>query len=116
MGPALAGRIVMSDTTDDEFQERDGMLQVARIFNSPEGNEGVCRCLEGSVRIQGIGDQERPLWLTILKPGLLDTLTFIEDDRMKVPLGESEIEVDVKATGVKHHGGHGPRRSLPHRQ
>lgn len=80
----------MSDTTDDEFQERDGMLQVARIFNSPEGNEGVCRCLEDSVRIQGIGDQERPLWLTILKPGLLDTLTFIEDDRMKVPLGESE--------------------------
>lgn len=101
MGPALAGRIVMSDTTDDEFQERDGMLQVARIFNSPEGNEGVCCCLEDSVRIQGIGDQERPLWLTILKPGLLDTLTFIEDDRMKVPLGESEIEVDVKATGVK---------------
>lgn len=101
MGPALAGRIVMSDTTDDEFQERDGMLQVARIFNSPEGNEGECRCLEDSVRIQGIGDQERPLWLTILKPGLLDTLTFIEDDRMKVPLGESEIEVDVKATGVK---------------
>ncbi|KAL6232450.1 hypothetical protein BDW75DRAFT_247185 [Aspergillus navahoensis] len=99
-GPALAGRIVTSHTKDDEFQERDGMLQVARIFNSPEGNEGVRHCLEDSVRVQRLGDQERPLRLTILKPGLMDTLTFIEDDRMKVPLGESEIEVDVKATGV----------------
>ncbi|KAL4947686.1 phenolpthiocerol synthesis polyketide synthase ppsB [Aspergillus filifer] len=80
-GPALASRILTSNTQDDEFQERDGMLQVARIFNSPEGNEAVRRCLEDS-------------------PGLMNTLTFIEDDRMKVPLGESEIEVDVKATGV----------------
>ncbi|KAF7175096.1 hypothetical protein CNMCM7691_006500 [Aspergillus felis] len=99
-GPALAGRIVRSHTKDDEFQERDGMLQVARIFNSPEGNDGVRHCLEDSVRVQRLADQERPLRLTILKPGLMDTLTFIEDDRMKVPLGESEIEVDVKATGV----------------
>ncbi|PKX89224.1 type I polyketide synthase [Aspergillus novofumigatus IBT 16806] len=99
-GPALAGRIVTTHTKDDEFQERDGMLQVARIFISPEGNEGVRHCLEDSVRVQRLADQERPLRLTILKPGLMDTLTFIEDDRMKVPLGESEIEVDVKATGV----------------
>ncbi|RAQ55874.1 hypothetical protein COH20_012668 [Aspergillus flavus] len=73
----------MPDTIHDEFQERDGMLQVARIFNRPEGNEGVRRCLEDSV------------------PRPLGHLTFIEDDRMKVPLGESEIEVDVKTTGVK---------------
>ncbi|KAK2786787.1 Highly reducing polyketide synthase curS1 [Onygenales sp. PD_12] len=99
-GPALAGRIVTADTKDDEFRERNGMLQVARIFDSPEGNEGVRHCLEDSVRVQRLGDQERPLRLTIIKPGLLDTLTFIEDDRMKIPLGETEIEVDVKATGV----------------
>lgn len=100
-GPALAGRIVTADTKNDEFQERNGMLQVARIFDNPEGNESVRHCLEDSVRVQRLGDQERPLRLTIMKPGLLNTLTFIEDDRMKVPLGETEIEVDVKATGVK---------------
>lgn len=99
-GPALAGRIMTTDTKDDEFQERDGMLQVARIFNSPEGNEGVRRCLEDSVRVERLEDQDRPLRLTIMKPGLMDTLTFIEDDRMNDPLGETEIEVDVKATGV----------------
>ncbi|CAG8887928.1 unnamed protein product [Penicillium egyptiacum] len=99
-GPALAGRIMTTDTKDDEFQERDGMLQVARIFNSPEGNEGVRRCLEDSVRVERLGEQERPLRLTIMKPGLMNTLTFIEDDRIKDTLGETEIEVDVKATGV----------------
>ncbi|KAL4796963.1 phenolpthiocerol synthesis polyketide synthase ppsB [Aspergillus venezuelensis] len=99
-GPALASRILTSNTQDDEFQERDGMLQVARIFNSPEGNEDVRRCLEDSVRVQRLADHARSLRLTIMKPGLMNTLTFIEDDRMKVPLSESEIEVDVKATGV----------------
>lgn len=99
-GPGLAGRIMTTDTKDDEFQERDGMLQVARIFNSPKGNEGVRRCLEDSVRVEQLREHKKPLRLTIMKPGLMDTLTFIEDDRMKDTLGDTEIEVDVKATGV----------------
>jgi hypothetical protein len=100
-GPALAARVVTSDTKDDEFRERRGLLQVARIFNSIQGNESVRHCLEDSVRVQFLSEQDNPLRLTIGKPGLLDTLTFIDDDRMEVPLGETEVEVDVKATGVK---------------
>jgi hypothetical protein len=34
-----------------------------------------------------------PLRLTIVKLGLMDTLTSIEDDRMKDTLGDTEIEV-----------------------
>jgi NADPH:quinone reductase-like Zn-dependent oxidoreductase len=60
----------------------------------------VRRCLEDSVRVERLGEQERPLRLTIVKLGLMDTLTSIEDDRMKDTLGDTEIEVDVKATGV----------------
>ncbi|KAF2679048.1 phenolpthiocerol synthesis polyketide synthase ppsB [Lentithecium fluviatile CBS 122367] len=99
-GPSLAARIVTSETKDDEFRERDGLLQVSRIFTSVEGNQDVRHCLEDSVRVQPLSDQEAPVRLTIGKPGLLDTLRFITDGRMKVPLGETEIEVDVKATGV----------------
>ncbi|KAJ6133992.1 phenolpthiocerol synthesis polyketide synthase ppsB [Penicillium sp. IBT 18751x] len=99
-GPVLASRVMTTDTKDDEFQERDGMLQIARIFNCPDRNEGVRHCLEDSVRVERLEEQERPLRLTIMKPGLMDTLTFIDDDRWKGTLEETEIEVDVKATGV----------------
>jgi hypothetical protein len=99
-GPSLAARIVTSDTADSEFQERGGLLQISRIFNSFEGNERVRDCLEDTVRTKSLTHQDG-LRLTIGKPGLLDTLTFINDDRMEVPLGETEVEVEVKATGVK---------------
>jgi zearalenone synthase (highly reducing iterative type I polyketide synthase) len=100
-GPRLACRIITGNTKDDEFRERNGMLEVARIFNSVEGNECIRHCLEDSVRVQSLKHHEDALRLTILKPGLLDTLTFIADDRMKVPLAETEIEVEIKATGVR---------------
>jgi hypothetical protein len=60
----------------------------------------VRRCLEDSVRVERLGEQERPLRLTIMKLGLMDTLTSIEDDRMKDTRGDTDIEVDIKATGV----------------
>jgi hypothetical protein len=100
-GPSLAARVVTSYTKDDEFRERNGHLQISRIFNSLVGNKDLRQCLEDSVRTQPLIDSDTPLRLTIGKPGLLDTLTFINDDRMEVALGETEIEVDVKATGVK---------------
>ncbi|KAI2478999.1 Polyketide synthase module protein [Pyrenophora tritici-repentis] len=99
-GPSLVSRILTTEAQDDEYRERNGMLEVARIYNSPKGNADVRHCLEDSVRVQRLADQVKPLTLTIGKPGLLDTLTFIEDDRTKTALGEMEIEVDIKATGI----------------
>lgn len=100
-GPSLIRRIISTEAQDDEYRERNGMLEVARIYDSPEGNADVRHCLEDSVRVQRLADQAKSLRLTIGKPGLLDTLTFIEDDRMKTTLGETEIQVDIKATGIK---------------
>lgn len=105
-GPSLAARLVTSDTKDDEFRERGGLPTVSRFFNSAAGNEAVRYCLEDSVRVQTLkenneGDALEALRLTIGKPGLLDSLAFIHDERFDAPLGEMEIELDVKATGVK---------------
>lgn len=105
-GPSLATRLVTLDTKDDEFRERDGLPTVRRFFNSVPGNEAVRHCLEDSVRIQPLkenNDIDKPeaLRLTIGKPGLLDSLAFIHDERFDAPLGEMDIELDVKATGVK---------------
>lgn len=102
-GPSLAVRLATSSTKDNEFREHNGLLQVSRFFNSVTGNEAVRYCLEDSVHVQPLKDKNRPeaLRLTIGKPGLLDSLAFIHDERFDAPLGEMEIEVDVKATGVK---------------
>lgn len=105
-GPSLATRVVTSDTKDDEFRERNGLPTVSRFFNSVMGNEAVRYCLEDSVRVQPLkdnneADSPEALRLTIGKPGLLDSLAFIHDERFDAPLGEMEIELDVKATGVK---------------
>ncbi|KAJ0122144.1 reducing polyketide synthase [Diaporthe amygdali] len=104
-GPSLATRLVTCETKDDEFREQDGLLTVSRFFNSVEGNKAVRYCLEDSVRVQPLkenNDTDTPeaLRLTIGKPGLLDSLAFIHDERFDAPLGEMEIELDVKATGV----------------
>ncbi|KAK7931569.1 polyketide synthase [Apiospora marii] len=104
-GPVAAARILTSHTRDDEFRERNGLLQVSRIFNSHEGNEAVRSALEDSVQVQSLtGPGTPPLRLKIGRPGLLDTLTFVNDDRMEGALGEKEIEVEVKATGVNFKG------------
>lgn len=102
-GPSLVSQLSISRTTDDEFRERGGLLQTSRFFKSVTGNDAMAYCLEDSIQVQPLKDEERPeaLRLTIGKPGLLDSLSFIHDDRFDAALGETEIEVDVKATGIK---------------
>jgi len=102
-GPSLAIRLATSNIKDAEFRERDGLLKVSRYYDSTPGNESVRFCLEDSVRVQQLKDgaNSEALRLTIGKPGLLDSLAFIHDERFDVPLADMEVEVDVKATGVK---------------
>ncbi|KAF2143954.1 uncharacterized protein K452DRAFT_316749 [Aplosporella prunicola CBS 121167] len=99
-GPSLATRILESDSTDSEYREVDGRLQVARIFKSFQQNESVRHHLEDSTRIETVGDNGEALRLTIGKPGLLDTLRFVPDERLLPPLEEHEVDIQVKATGL----------------
>ena len=100
-GSSLAARILSSDSSDNEYREVDGTLQVARIFKSHQQNESVRYHLEDSTRPETLADRGEALRLTIGKPGLLDTLKFVADERMLPPLEDHEVEVQVKATGLK---------------
>lgn len=100
-GPALATRILDSDSSENEYREVDGILQVARIFKSHQQNENIRYHLEDSTRVVKLADQEDALRLTIGRPGLLDTLKFVPDERMLPPLADDEVEIQVKATGLK---------------
>ncbi|KAG7038038.1 reducing polyketide synthase [Colletotrichum scovillei] len=99
-GPALASRILSSETTkDDEFHERDGVLQVTRIYRSLTENDSIKHHLHDSTRVTSVRADE-DLRLSIERPGLLDTLQFIEDNRLNAPLADHEVEIKVKATGI----------------
>ncbi len=100
-GPSLATRILKSDSVDNEYREVGGILQVARIFKSNKENESLRYHLKDSTRLVTLADQDDALRLTIGKPGLLDTLKLVSDDRMLPPLQDHEVEIQVKATGLK---------------
>lgn len=100
-GPSLAARVLASSTGDNEFQEVGGILQIARFFKSHQQNESIRHHLEASVRNENLDDKGEALRLTIGNPGLLDTLRFVPDERMDPPLEDHEVEVEVKAAGIK---------------
>lgn len=72
-GPFLASRIIDSDSSDNEYREVGGILQVARIFKSYQQNESIRSHLENATCLETLADQGEALRLTIGKPGLLDT-------------------------------------------
>ena len=100
-GPFLATRILESDSSDNEYQEVGGFLQVAHIFKGHKQNESVRQNLEDSTCLETLADQDDALRLTVGKPGLLDTFRFVSNERMLTPLEDHEVEIQVKATGLK---------------
>ncbi|EPE35574.1 Thiolase-like protein [Glarea lozoyensis ATCC 20868] len=102
-GPRLAIRVLkhLEATADNEFRERNGCLQVQRIYKGHNEDEHIRNHLEDSTRVSSINDANALFSLTIGKPGLLDTLHFIrEENYLDLPLAKTEIEVEVKATGL----------------
>ena len=104
-GPSLAARILRI-SSDDEFREQGGLLQVPRIYNSLRESNHIRNHLHDSTRVMSLlgGDQDTDtaaLCLNIGKPGLLDTLHFVPDEStLPNPLADYEVELQVKATGV----------------
>ena len=96
---ALA-KLVVSPTKEDEFILRRGILHVSRVVEDRDLNKTINDMLEvDKTEILPLGDIGCPQMLSIGSPGLLDTLYFDKADTS--PLGDDEVEVDVKATGLK---------------
>lgn len=101
VGPSLAGRILSANSKDAEFREKNGAIMVSRLSMDHKENGDVNHHLKDWTGVMPLKEHDGPLRLTVGKPGLLDTLQFIPDDRWTgKPLGEREVEVEVKASGV----------------
>lgn len=86
---------------DLEYLERNGLLHIPRIVESPQANQCLIRETEKmSLEIQPFAQQDRPLRLTIQSPGFLDSLYYLDDEIAKTPLLDEDVEIRVEATGV----------------
>ena len=100
----LVGKLAMTSTSDDEFVESNGLLENCRVVEDGPMNEEMLRWLtEGKDRIDLIpleqvdGAQK----LAIKAQGMLDTLCLEADEHAMSEIGADEIEIEVKATGLK---------------
>ncbi|PLN79543.1 hypothetical protein BDW42DRAFT_172734 [Aspergillus taichungensis] len=85
---------------DTEYVEIDGMLQVGRLVHAGSLNQEVATIkLPQRTETQTFGG-DLPLRLEVGTPGLLNTLHFVEDKRVQVPLKPNEIEIRSKAVGL----------------
>ena len=104
----IIGRVVESTWAaeesaeyEDEIVEANGMLTIPRLFDEEHMNRtlqtlGVTPLPEP----QPLSSISRPLTLGISKPGLLDTLHFVDDDDVLRSLAADEVLIDVKAAAL----------------
>ncbi|KAI1376577.1 hypothetical protein F4677DRAFT_418954 [Hypoxylon crocopeplum] len=88
--------------SDHEFTERKGALQVLRICP----DETLSRLMnpdetrEDRLTMQPIKQSGRPLKLDLKATGELDSFYFDDDEDYSKPLGDLEVEIEVKAVGL----------------
>lgn len=90
------------EASDMEYAEKDGVLFVPRIVNDDEMNLLVHREVQSGACAPYLQDfdSSRRLKMSVGTAGALDSLYFHDDQDVSVNLGEHEIEIDVKATGM----------------
>ncbi|KAL9122898.1 MAG: hypothetical protein Q9187_000549 [Circinaria calcarea] len=87
--------------SETEYAERDGHLMVPRILEDRALNAFVSSTIRVAVPTnQPFGQHGRALAMEIGTPGLLDTIHFIDDARMLLPLENDSVEVKIKAAGL----------------
>lgn len=85
---------------DYEFAEKNGSIFISRFQEHQSLNIIALLHRNGDSVMVPFRGSRTPLKLEIKSPGLLDTLEFTEDFTPSQPLGDDEVEIEVKATGV----------------
>lgn len=86
---------------DFEYAERDGAIQVPRIFEDHKENDAVAeQPRDPEPELQSFYQPDRELRLEIGTPGLLDTLTFKDDPAALLDLPDDFVEIQPMAFGM----------------
>ena len=94
---------IISQSTDDfesEYKEKDGVVEVGRLLQADDLNEDVhLKTQRDKSSVQEFGHGP-PLTLHVGSPGLLNSLRFLEDVKVREPLASGDVESRVEASGV----------------
>ncbi|KAL8717594.1 MAG: hypothetical protein Q9225_005174 [Loekoesia sp. 1 TL-2023] len=86
---------------ESEYTYRNGQLLVPRLVPDLKLNSIVTGaandCLEELTMFQ---QSQRSLRLHVQKPGLLDSLIFVDDGSMLIEISDDELEIETKAFGI----------------
>jgi acyl transferase domain-containing protein/NADPH:quinone reductase-like Zn-dependent oxidoreductase/SAM-dependent methyltransferase len=89
----------LEKSRETEFQYRDGQLHISRLIPDSKFD----RWIDDGKPKKDIGlfhDARRSLKLDVETPGLLDSLIFVEDSLVNIPLAPDEVEIKTMAHGV----------------
>ena len=86
---------------DFEYAERGGRLYVPRIVEDQSLQAYLtASTTQPETELQTFFQHDRPLRLEVESPGLLDSISFVEDETPQKPLGADELRMDLRASGV----------------
>ncbi|KAH7385277.1 hypothetical protein DE146DRAFT_621768 [Phaeosphaeria sp. MPI-PUGE-AT-0046c] len=90
-----------SEIEETEFLERDGKLLTPRIIHDHDLNDYVDKQVNPPATASAdFTDTTRPLRAMIAFPGVLDSLTFEDDESTKCTLPDDHVEFQIKAIGI----------------
>lgn len=86
---------------ENDYAYRDGQLFVPRLIPDIKINSRVATVHEEpQIDMLRFIQYDRPLKLSVQKPGLLDSLVFVDDEIPQMSLNPEELEFQVAACGV----------------
>jgi zearalenone synthase (highly reducing iterative type I polyketide synthase) len=103
----LVLRAFQTPSGENEFRINNGTIEVSRVVEDSELNADLLESLgaagteTATVKQVPLEEAGTPLKLSVRNTGLLDTLCFEADTLPDTPLGDDEVEIEVKATSLK---------------
>jgi NADPH:quinone reductase-like Zn-dependent oxidoreductase/SAM-dependent methyltransferase/NAD(P)-dependent dehydrogenase (short-subunit alcohol dehydrogenase family) len=93
---------VIPDQRNAEYRLRDTVIHTNRIQENSIATSAIAsHLMEPEPCMEAWDKLNRPVKLSITRPGSLDAFCWVTDtDLAEVPLGEHEVEVEVRAVGL----------------
>ena len=86
---------------DKEFAEIDGVLKVPRLLHDADKDQYIMQQLSGRSQVlQPYKQASREFKVQISRPGLLQSIRFVDSAIASKSLGDDKVEIEVYATGM----------------
>lgn len=87
--------------TNAEYLFQDGMVYTSRLVESNAGNDFLAsKFAKQTPQMIPFGQSGRPIKLSTSAPGLLNKLEWVTDTVYYEPLGDTQVEIDIRAVGL----------------